>query len=151
MNLINLEVNLFYSDLTHAFNHAKATKRKVGIFEVLFDSEYRNHLSLDTTITNRQDLEEWLLNKDNLLFKVKTEEDVMAVLEELKNEGVANFEETEDELEYGIQMGKLIKNLNELKPNESFIVDEYMDIITKTPLEQMKYVFDAKIFVIGVY
>lgn len=151
MKILNLEANLFYSDLNNAFNHAKATNRKVGIFEVLFDIEYKNYLSLEREIKNKQDLEKWLLDESHFLYKVKTEDDVMAIFEELKDNGTIDFDETGDEIEYGIVMGKLIENIKTLKTDESFIIDCYMDVITKTPLEQLKYVFDGKIFVIGVY
>lgn len=151
MKLLNLEANLFYSDLNNAFNHAKATNRKVGIFEVLFDIEYKNYLSLEREIKNKQDLEEWMLDESHFLYKVKTEDDVMAVFEELKDNGTIEFDDSIDEIEYGIVMGKLIENIKTLKTDESFIIDCYMDVITKTPLEKLKYVFDGKIFVIGVY
>nr|DAY45808.1 MAG TPA: hypothetical protein [Crassvirales sp.] len=149
MEQIKLDIDFLYDDLPYTFYRTRETDKKVGIFRVHTDIKFEHSVILEKNISSIEEIEYWLLS--NHLFKVKTEEDVHKIFEKIIDEKIVVFDDPPEGLWYGINLGKLLEKLKTLEPDESFIIDSRMNIITKTPLEQMSYKFNYKHFVIGVY
>lgn len=147
---IEMPINTLHIDLDNAFQHANTFGNKMAIFQVVTEN-WVTGLKFVQEVDCVKDIEKWLTNKENYLFKVKNLDDIKDVVYTLEDDtsSAVDFVDVDDEHAFYIGVGKLLEKLK--NKDGGFIIDEYMEVIAETPLTKTMYNFNHKTFVIGTY
>ena len=146
-----VEINTLHIDMDNLFMHANTFRQKVGIFQVLTDKNGTTSLTLAQQVDSVKEIQDWLTNEDNYLFKVKNRDDVEDMIDTLERDDATflNFTGASDEHAFYICVGKLLEKLK--NASRGLIVNEYFDVVTEIPLTKTMYNFNRKTYVIGTY
>lgn len=119
-----LPIDTLNYHVDYTFMDADAFGKKMAIFQVVTENGVTG-LKFVQEVDCVKDIEKWLTNKENYLFKVKNLDDIKDVVYTLEYDTSSAVDFVD--------------------------VDEYMEVIAETPLTKTMYNFNHKTFVIGTY